>query len=188
MDKAHMPGGFYRVGDRVVDAAGKDLGDEAVKMADKIDKDAVKTANAEADKIKEQQSLAGIGGVGSALLHLLGSASPQLREQMKHAPVTEPKAASQEEQVKVPGGRIAAEITGDAGPTPLQPRSIVAPRVATDSPADLLEDHEDVIARGDERQEELEEASVAAAGGTAVAPPKKKAAKKAAAPASSVTE
>lgn len=187
MDKAHEPGGFYRVGDRVVDAAGRDLGDEAVKKADKIDKDAVKAANEEADKAREAQAITGAGGMHGVLAQLFGAVNPQLREQMRNVPVTEPKAASQEDQPVIPGGRIAAEITGAPGPTPIQPRAIVAPRLATESPADAMEDHEDVIARSDERQEELEaqdQARMAALGTTALetpaAPRKKAAAKKSA--------
>lgn len=185
MDKAHAPGGFYRVSDRVVDADGRDLGPEAKKQADKIDKDAVKSANEAADKAREQQAIAATGGVGPALMHLLGAISPAVRDQLKDLPATEPRAVSQEDVEHPAGGFVAAEINGDAGPTPVPSRVIGAHRVATESPADALEDEEDVLARGDEHQENLAEQEAARAAATGTAAPstgvkKKSAAKKSA--------
>lgn len=181
IDKAVRPGGAYRVGDRVYDANGKDLGDEAIKELDKIDTDAVETANKEAEKVREQQALTATGGVGAALAQLLGAVNPALRHEMRNVGVTEARAASQDETVKVPGGVVAAELTGKPGPTPVQPRTTVAPRMATDSPADDLDDEADVLAESDKRQEESEEAArlaAEAAGMTPVGAPKKKAAAK----------
>lgn len=181
LDKAVVPGGAYRVGDRVVDANGRDLGPEGVKMLDKIDKEAVDKANEDAAAAKEAQAVAGLGGLGGVFASLAAAVNPQLREAMRNVPVTEPKAASQDEPVRIPGGVVAAEVTGAAGPTPVPPAiPVPVARVATESPADDLEDEEDVKARGDEHQEQEEarRQAVAEATGTAPTGPKRKTAAK----------
>ena len=144
LDKAHREGGVYRVGDRVVDAEGNDLGDEGVSIADQIDKKAVKEAKAAHEKAVEQQAQVASGGVLNGLTLLLGAAS---RQAAAGIGTTEPKAASQDADAVGSVGESAATLTGAAGPTPVGTRGVAlnVPE-ATESVADKMRTAEEVLA------------------------------------------
>lgn len=100
IDEAHLPGGLYRVGDRVVDAEGRDLGDEAVAKADQIDADVKAKAEKDNEEAKRLSALQASGGLGQALETLLSraAAGAPVTGPASRKAVTKPAANSQVEK------------------------------------------------------------------------------------------
>lgn len=148
LDEAPVGGGAYRVGNRVVDSNGKDLGEEGVTLADKIDKDSVAKAKKDHERVQQEMATKASGGLANVLARAFGAGGSAA---MRDMPVTEVHELTEEELAGKAGSVSAATLTGAPGPTPVAVASTtrVAPE-ATDSPADELDDAEDVLKRNEE--------------------------------------
>jgi hypothetical protein len=156
LDLAHVEGGFFRVGDRVVDAEGNDLGQEGIDLADQIDNEHKEEAEQEAEKARQLASEQASGGFAGLVQRMFGITDPAVRESARHLPMTTPRAASQEDQPRRIG-MSAATTAAAPGPTPVPTRgATITPSTpaATTSVADDMPDAETVLKENESRTEE----------------------------------